>query len=132
MSIVGFLKNPHKNPLNNLLLCMRAEIEYAQNTMAEWLILLLLVPADVVPVVLLVGFAGCDQVFGLETVVIPPPVPVVPVIVSAVGKSGTVITLTWTYSGSAAEFEFERMKLPERTRETFPAAASPPDDDKKG
>jgi hypothetical protein len=36
--------------------------------MAEWLILLLLVPAIVVPVVLLVGFAGCDRLFGLETV----------------------------------------------------------------
>ena len=36
--------------------------------MAEWLILLLLVPAVVVPVVLLVGFAGCDRVFGFETV----------------------------------------------------------------
>ena len=35
--------------------------------MAEWLILLLLVPAVVVPVVLLVGFAGCDRVFGFET-----------------------------------------------------------------
>jgi hypothetical protein len=35
--------------------------------MAEWLILVLLVPAVVVPVVLLVGFAGCDRVFGFET-----------------------------------------------------------------
>jgi hypothetical protein len=35
--------------------------------MAEWLILLLLVPAIVVPVVLLIGFAGCDRVFGFET-----------------------------------------------------------------
>jgi len=35
--------------------------------MAEWLILLLLVPAIVVPVVLLVGFAGCDRLFGFET-----------------------------------------------------------------
>jgi hypothetical protein len=100
--------------------------------MAEWLTLLLLVPAVVVPVVLLVGFAGCDRVFGLQHVDTPPPVPVVPVIVSAVGKSGTVITLTWVYSGSAADFEFERMKLPERTRETLPAAASPHDDDKQG
>jgi len=100
--------------------------------MAEWLTLLLLVPTVVVPVVLLVGFAGCDRVFGLQHINTPPPVPVVPVIVSAVGESGTVITLTWIYSGSAAEFEFERMKLPERTRETFPAAASPHHDDNKG
>jgi hypothetical protein len=34
--------------------------------MSEWLILLLIVPAVVVPVVLLVGFAGCNQVFGLD------------------------------------------------------------------
>ena len=100
--------------------------------MAEWLILLLLVPAVVVPVVLLVGFAGCDKLFGLQHVDTPPPVPVVPIIVSAMGKSGTVITLSWTYSGSAADFEFERMKLPERTREMFTAAASPHDDDNNG
>jgi hypothetical protein len=31
----------------------------------EWLILLLLVPAILVPIVLLCGFAGCDIVFGL-------------------------------------------------------------------
>jgi hypothetical protein len=103
--------------------------------MAEWLILLLLVPAVVVPVVLLVGFAGCDRVFGLQHVNTIPPVPVVPAIVSAKGKSGTVITLTWMYSGAAAaEFEFERMKLPEQTTETFTAPASPHehDDDKNG
>ena len=59
--------------------------------MTEWLILLLLVPAVVVPVVLLVGFAGCDGVFGLEHIYTPPPVPVVPMIVSAMGTSGTVM-----------------------------------------
>ncbi len=100
--------------------------------MTEWLTLLLLVPAVVVPVVLLVGFAGCDRVFGLEHIDTPPPVPVVPVIVSADGESGTVITLTWMYSGSAADFEFERMKLPERTRGTFTAATSPHHDDNNG
>jgi hypothetical protein len=100
--------------------------------MTEWLILLLLVPAIVVPVVLLVGFAGCDRVLGLQHVDTPPPVPIVPVIVSAEGKSGTAITLTWTYAGSAADFQFERMKLPERTRETFTAATSPHDDDNQG
>jgi len=100
--------------------------------MTEWLILLLLVPAIVVPVVLLVGFAGCDRFFGLQHVDTPPPVSIVPVIVSAEGKSGTVITLTWTYAGSAADFQFERMKLPERTRETFTAATSPHDDDNQG
>jgi hypothetical protein len=100
--------------------------------MTEWLILLLLVPAIVVPVVLLVGFAGCDRFFGLQHVDTPPPVSIVPIIVSAEGKSGTVITLTRTYAGSAADFQFERMKLPERTRETFTAATSPHDDDNQG
>jgi hypothetical protein len=53
--------------------------------MAEWLLLLLLVPAIVVPVVLLVGFAGCNQVFGLrETEHFPP------VIDEARGLSGTI------------------------------------------
>jgi hypothetical protein len=100
--------------------------------MTEWLTLLLLVPAVVVPVVLLVGFAGCDRFFGLQHVDTPPPVPVVPVIVSAEGTSGTVITLTWTYAGAAADFQFERMKLPERTTETFTAATSPHNDDNQG
>jgi hypothetical protein len=38
----------------------------------EWLILLVIIPAIVVPVVLLLGFAGCDLVFRLD----PPPEPV--------------------------------------------------------
>jgi hypothetical protein len=40
--------------------------------MTEWLMLLLLVPAVLVPVVLLLGFAGCDLVFGLKLVPSPP------------------------------------------------------------
>jgi hypothetical protein len=32
----------------------------------EWLALLVLVPAIVVPVILLLGFAGCDAAFGLQ------------------------------------------------------------------
>jgi hypothetical protein len=39
---------------------VRAKVEYTWIAMAEWLILLLLVPAIVVPAVLLVGFAGCS------------------------------------------------------------------------
>jgi hypothetical protein len=34
----------------------------------QWLALLLLIPAIVVPVVLLFGFAGCDLVFGLHEI----------------------------------------------------------------
>ena len=67
--------------------------------MAEWLILLLLVPAIVVPVVLLVGFAGCNQVFGLkETVNFPP------VIDEARGVSGTIIHLIWHFDGGERKF----------------------------
>ena len=93
--------------------------------MTEWLVLALLVPAVVVPVVLLAGFAGCDVVFGLHR-------PDTPTIISAVGKNSSVITLTWTFPGTALEFEFERMKLPERTMQTFNAPASPFDDDNEG
>ena len=44
----------------------RAEVEYPRSAMAEWLILLLLVPAIVVPVVMLVGFAGCQVLFPVD------------------------------------------------------------------
>ncbi len=88
--------------------------------MTEWLILSLLVPAIVVPVVLLVGFAGCDIVYGLER-------PPVASINTAEGTSGTAITLTWTFDGDPVTgFEFERMKLPERTRDTVTAGSSKP------
>ena len=38
----------------------------------EWLALVLLIPANVVPVVLLFGFAGCDLVLGLHELEPPP------------------------------------------------------------
>lgn len=80
--------------------------------MTEWLILLLLVPAIVVPVVLLVGFAGCDVVYGLERPTAT--------ITAAEGTSGSAITLTWTKDtdDDVEAFEFDRMKLPERSRDT--------------
>jgi hypothetical protein len=64
--------------------------------MAEWLMLLLLVPAIVVPVVLLVGFAGCNQVFGVKSTTIAPSPPI---LASAEGTSGSIIHLTWTWTG---------------------------------
>src|SRR3984893_4994561 len=64
--------------------------------MAEWLLLLLLVPAIVVPVVLLVGFAGCNQVFGIQSTTTAP---FPPILVSAEGSSGSTIHLTWTWTG---------------------------------
>ena len=72
--------------------------------MAEWLILLLLVPAIVVPVVMLVGFAGCSFPHGVG-------VGPGPVMVSADATSDTAITLTWKYDEPAAGFLIERKQL---------------------
>ncbi|MGV0601153.1 hypothetical protein ABQE42_16095, partial [Mycolicibacterium pulveris] len=74
--------------------------------MTEWLLLVLLVPAIVVPVVLLLGFAGCDKVFGLDRLE-----EAGPVIQSATGKSMSVITLTWMIDETATEIEFERTRV---------------------
>jgi hypothetical protein len=70
--------------------------------MAEWLILLLLIPAIVVPIVLLVGFAGCivDERFGPGTDA--------PFIDSAVGKDVETITLDWGASYGTETFLFTR------------------------
>jgi hypothetical protein len=79
--------------------------------MAEGLILLLLVPAIVVPVVLLVGFAGCDQLFGLGHFD-PPPPPSPPIIDAVLPKSGsgTVLTLVWHWNGSSPQgFQYKRI-----------------------
>jgi hypothetical protein len=78
--------------------------------MAEWLILLLLVPAIVVPVVMLVGFAGCPR--DLEDFTTAPRFPD-PVIDSAVGTSACCITLNWISDNSGVEnFEIERDGVP--------------------
>ena len=69
--------------------------------MAEWLLLVLLVPAIVAPVVLLFGFAGCG--FTGRAVALP-----VPIINSANGKSRSVIALNWIIDVAASEIEFER------------------------
>lgn len=86
----------------------RAEVDYARTAMAEWSILLLLVPAIVVPVVLLVGFTGCS----FEPRGGPP------TIISAVGTSISIITLTWHWGAVAQKFEFERTN-PDNTTTTF-------------
>jgi hypothetical protein len=99
-----------------------SHIEYPWVAMAEWLILLLLVPAIVVPVVLLVGFAGCNRVFGITS--FPPSSPIID---SAVGKSARRITLTWEWSDTAQRFEFVRIN-PDHTSFSFSAPASPFDD----
>ena len=69
----------------------------------EWLVLLLFVPAVVVPIVLLFGFAGCGAY--LESG------PEVPLIVSATPLDENTVEITWTYqSMAAASFELRRRK----------------------
>lgn len=101
--------------------------------MTEWLLLVLLVPAIVVPVVLLLGFAGCDQVFGLDRLDEPEPGPVIE---SATGKSLSVITLTWIIDQTATAIEFERTKVdpmgPVDPPYTFSVTPSPPSHDDAG
>jgi hypothetical protein len=80
--------------------------------MAEWMILVLLVPAIVVPVAMLVGFAGCQLVFGVDEYQ-PGPTNGAsesgdPVIESAEGKSVSIITLKWKFAGPATKFQIER------------------------
>ena len=92
--------------------------------MADWLTVLLLVPAIIAPVALLAGFAGCDRVFGL-TDVNPRP----PMIDSATGKDGTTITLVWHSDGVPQNFQFERTD-PDGNIANFdaPSPAAPFDD----
>jgi hypothetical protein len=89
--------------------------------MAEWLILLLLVPAIVVPIVMLVAFAGCDVIWRLDHV---DPLPPAPVIWSANATSETQIMLTWIYEDPAAtSFRVERKQLSPETTETVERAS---------
>ena len=78
--------------------------------MIEWLILLLVVPAVVVPAVLLAGFAGCGF-----TITASP----VPKIDDAVGTSIYSITLTVDYEDPSKGFQLERKKIADLTSETF-------------
>ncbi len=71
--------------------------------MAEWLILLLLVPAIVAPVVLVLGFAGCS--FQPGSASLPEPT-----IDAATGTSFNTIRVTWGINGSAS-VTFQRTNL---------------------
>ena len=72
--------------------------------MIEWLLLLLLVPAVVLPVVLLLGFAGC----GFEGQATP----YLPLVISSATAAGpNTVKLTWT-GGYSAQIEFQRDKRP--------------------
>lgn len=92
--------------------------------MAEWLTFWLLVPAVVVPVVLLVGFAGCDYVLQLIHVD-----PTAPMIDSATGKAATIITLIWHWDGVPQSYQFMRT-APDGATTFFdaPSPAVPVDD----
>jgi hypothetical protein len=67
--------------------------------MAEWLILLLLVPAIVAPVVLVLGFAGCSFA--------PRPEPTID---TATGTSFNTISVTWEIANGAS-VRFQRVNL---------------------
>ncbi|WNG92621.1 hypothetical protein [Mycobacterium sp. ITM-2016-00318] len=71
--------------------------------MIEWLLLLILVPAVVLPVVLLLGFAGC----GFEAQSSYSPL----VITSATATGPYTVKLAWT-GGYSAQIEFQRDKKP--------------------
>jgi hypothetical protein len=76
----------------------------------EWLILLLLVPAILVPVVFLCGFAGCK--FDPREADPDPPLPVTPPTVQADPKNVDHITVSWqnTDPRPALKYHFVRIK----------------------
>jgi hypothetical protein len=78
--------------------------------MMEWVLLVVLVPAIVVPIVLMFGFAGCDLIFKLKD-------PVTPLTnVSATVESRSAITLSWEYTGlDEARFEVSRKRSQDAT-----------------
>jgi hypothetical protein len=92
-----------------------AEFAYAGTAMLEWLILTLLVPAIVVPAVLLLGFAGCGFYISAGGLIFE----------SAVPKDYSTITLTWT---QPAEVRFERTKEGATEAVLFDAFFSSPSD----
>jgi len=80
----------------------------------EWLILLLLAPAIVVPVVLLFGFAGCSySPVRVDPDPDPPPT-VTPPTVTADPKNVDHITVSWqnTDPNPATQYQFVRIKGP--------------------
>jgi hypothetical protein len=102
------LEIPHK---------FQAEIEYSGTAMAEWLILLLLVPAIVVPVVLLVGFAGCPFNEGAGPG---------PTIEAVVPISANTIALFWLPSVDAVDIERTN---PDNSTTIIPSVPAPPFND---
>lgn len=72
----------------------------------DWLLLLLLIPAVIVPVVLLYGFAGCAAVYGLHTVYPPTAPKNLTAAPSASVDAGSSVTLAWENTdGTEAQIE---------------------------
>jgi hypothetical protein len=73
--------------------------------MMEWVLLAILIPAIVIPIVLLFGFAGCQLIFELKD----PNFFVVDLV--AIPESRSSIKLSWNYIGmAAARFEVSRKR----------------------
>ena len=88
----------------------------------EWVVLALVVPAVLIPVVLLWGFAGCD--FNPGVLIFDPPSTV-----QAVGTSTSSIRVTWDGADpSATSFQLLRTKEGDTDPSIIPAPASPFDD----
>ncbi len=84
------------------------------DAMAEWAVLFFVVPAVAVPVVLLLGFAGCDVVLGLHRQTF---------IQSAVATSRSSIEIAWTNDSDTDSVRLEITQLPEET--TLPSIDDP-------
>jgi Fibronectin type III domain len=102
----------------------------------EWLLLLALAPAILVPVVLLFGFAGCDLVFVAEPDPPPPPPPppeppIPPANLTAVAKGLDRITVSWENAEPrpVVAFHFVRKKAGQVQRnELLPASTTTVED----
>ena len=89
--------------------------------MAEWLTLLFVAFAILIPVALLVGFAGCDVVYKLERRSVDV------TILSAEGTDAVTITLNWAEMppGSAQSFQVERTHSNGQVDDPIDAPSSP-------
>jgi len=91
----------------------------------EWLILLVLVPAILVPVVLLGGFAGCSILYDPDN--LPErPLPDAPTNLSARGINVSAIALTWNNPNTVpVTFKIERIREGDNDPTFLDAPASP-------
>jgi hypothetical protein len=93
--------------------------EWIFKFMAEWITLLLVAPAILLPVALLVGFAACFKK--------PDPPQPPPTIDSAMGKDPVTITVVWETGSGWQSFELKRTG-PNGADPPFPVSVSPFDD----